>query len=315
MQVLHEKLARADVRRRSREVEPVQSRPVVDPQGPAETALARAQSIKLAAQAKKHCDAATARPLSDVGVEGKMVQEGRHRQVEGPRLPCMQTSLQGLFKFHQYQVTGRHLPTENEPNPTVYRMKVWASDAVRAKSKFWYFLRKLRRVKKANGQILAINEVRAERNHFGLNARCNQGRYEAAGLVLHSSLEHTAADATLGFLQIFERKPTTVKNFGIWVRYQSRTGYHNMYKEFRDVTLNGAVGQLYQEMASRHRVRFPCIQIIKTATVPAAACKRANTQQFLNSKISFPLTRKVVRASRPELKTLYKASRPTVAMY
>jgi len=30
--------------------------------------------------------------------------------------------------------------------------------------------------------------------------------------------------------QIFERKPTTVKNFGIWVRYQSRTGYHNMYK-------------------------------------------------------------------------------------
>jgi hypothetical protein len=24
--------------------------------------------------------------------------------------------------------------------------------------------------------------------------------------------------------QIFERKPTTVKNFGIWVRYQSRTG-------------------------------------------------------------------------------------------
>lgn len=44
---------------------------------------------------------------------------------------------QGLFKFHQYQVVGRHLPTEAEPNPTVYRMKVWAPDAVRAKSKFW----------------------------------------------------------------------------------------------------------------------------------------------------------------------------------
>jgi hypothetical protein len=46
--------------------------------------------------------------------------------------------------------------------------------------------------------------------------------------------------------QIFERKPTTVKNFGIWLRYQSRTGYHNMYKEYRDTTLNGAVEQLYQ---------------------------------------------------------------------
>ncbi len=80
-------------------------------------------------------------------------------------------------------------------------------------------------------------------------------------------------------VQIFEAKPTTVKNYGIWLRYQSRTGYHNMYKEFRDVTLNGAVGQLYQEMASRHRVRAAGIQIIKTATVPASACKRPNTTQ------------------------------------
>jgi len=47
-------------------------------------------------------------------------------------------------------------------------------------------------------------------------------------------------------VQIFEKKPTTVKNFGVWVRYQSRTGYHNMYKEYRDTTLNGAIEQLYQ---------------------------------------------------------------------
>lgn len=37
-----------------------------------------------------------------------------------------------------------------------------------------------------------------------------------------------------------------MKNFGIWLRYQSRTGYHNSYKEYRDVTLNGAVEQMYQ---------------------------------------------------------------------
>ncbi|WIA37863.1 hypothetical protein OEZ86_014712 [Tetradesmus obliquus] len=178
---------------------------------------------------------------------------------------------EGIFKFHQYQVVGRHLPTEQDPTPTVYRMKVWAQDAVRAKSKFWYFLRRLRRVKKANGQIIAVNEI-------------------------------------------FERKPTTVKNFGIWVRYQSRTGYHNMYKEYRDTTLNGAVDQMYSEMASRHRVRFPCIQIIKTATVPASACKRANTLQFHDSKIKFPLTRRLARPSAPEYRTLYKATRPSVAM-
>ncbi len=47
-------------------------------------------------------------------------------------------------------------------------------------------------------------------------------------------------------MQIFEKNPTTIKNFGIWVRYMSRTGFHNAYKEYRDVTLNGAVEQMYQ---------------------------------------------------------------------
>eukprot|EP00983_Pelagomonas_calceolata_P039974 1137409-Pelagomonas_calceolata.AAC.3 len=32
-------------------------------------------------------------------------------------------------------------------------------------------------------------------------------------------------------------------------------------------------------MSARHRVRYPCIQIIKTATVAPKDCKRANTQQ------------------------------------
>lgn len=34
-------------------------------------------------------------------------------------------------------------------------------------------------------------------------------------------------------------------------------------------------------------------QIIKTATVPASACKRDNTKQFHDSKIKFPLTHRV----------------------
>ena len=91
----------------------------------------------------------------------------------------------GGYKFHQYTVVGRHLPSAADPEPTLFRMKLWATDDARARSKFWYFLAKLRKVKKANGQIVACNEI-------------------------------------------FEKRPTTVKNFGIWVRYQSRTGSHNM---------------------------------------------------------------------------------------
>jgi len=95
-----------------------------------------------------------------------------------------------LFRaqFHQYQVVGRALPTPGDEHPKIYRMKLWATNEVRAKSKFWsvpyplvpgfstafsvrisddrsclflrrYFLRKLKKVKKSNGQMLAINEV------------------------------------------------------------------------------------------------------------------------------------------------------------
>jgi large subunit ribosomal protein L18Ae len=93
-------------------------------------------------------------------------------------------------------------------------------------------------------------------------------------------------------LQIFEKRPTKTKNFGIWVRYQSRTGYHNMYKEYRDLTLNGAVDQLYTEMASRHRTRSHQIHIIKTTVVKSVDCKRENIVQFLDPKLKFPVTRK-----------------------
>lgn len=115
--------------------------------------------------------------------------------------------------------------------------------------------------------------------------------------------------------EIFERNPTTIKNFGIWVRYTSRTGVHNMYKEYRDVTLNGAVEQMYQEMGSRHRVRSSALHIIKTATVAAADTKRANTKQFHDSKIKFPLTHRIVRPSERKYRTVFKASRPNVAIF
>ncbi|KAL1151058.1 hypothetical protein V6Z11_A09G015600 [Gossypium hirsutum] len=45
----------------------------------------------------------------------------------------------------------------------------------------------------------------------------------------------------LAINEIFDKNPTKIKNYGIWFRYQSRTDYHNMYKEYRDTILNGAV--------------------------------------------------------------------------
>lgn len=68
-------------------------------------------------------------------------------------------------------------------------------------------------------------------------------------------------------LQINEKRPLKVKNFGIWIRYDSRSGTHNMYKEFREMSRTEAVEALYQDMAARHRARFGSIHVCNPFTV------------------------------------------------
>lgn len=80
--------------------------------------------------------------------------------------------------------------------------------------------------------------------------------------------------------QIFEKTPEQVKNIGIWFRYDSRTGTHNAYKEYREVSLTNAVNSLYQNMAGLSRAKAASIQILKTAELKPAECKRPNIKQF-----------------------------------
>jgi large subunit ribosomal protein L18Ae len=67
-------------------------------------------------------------------------------------------------RLKEYQVIGRHLPSESNPNPKLYRMRIFAINDVVAKSRFWYFLSKLRKVKKTNGEIVSLNEVWSNEN-------------------------------------------------------------------------------------------------------------------------------------------------------
>lgn len=62
-------------------------------------------------------------------------------------------------RLQEYQVIGRLLPSEAVPTPKLYRMRIFAPNDVVAKSRFWYFLSKLRKVKKANGEIVTMNKV------------------------------------------------------------------------------------------------------------------------------------------------------------
>mmetsp|Transcript_26829 Transcript_26829/g.76113 ORF Transcript_26829/g.76113 Transcript_26829/m.76113 type:complete len:187 (-) Transcript_26829:139-699(-) len=169
-------------------------------------------------------------------------------------------------RMHQYQIVGRAAPTPKNPVPKIYRMRLFAKNKVLAKSRFWYFMKKLNKAKKSGGELLAINE-------------------------LH------------------DRGPTKVKNYGIWLRYQSRTNTHNMYKEFRDVNINGAVSQMYREMAGRHRAHPNTIQIINTATLQASECKRDHVTEMHNSKLKFPIITKMPMLAK-RLRSTYQAKRP-----
>merc|ERR1712107_695624 len=97
------------------------------------------------------------------------------------------------------------------------RMRIFATDQIVAKSRFWYFLRQLRKFKKTIGEFVSVEEIR-------------------------------------------EKKPLKIKNFGVWLRYDSRSGTHNMYREYRDPTVSSAITQCYRDMGARHRARAHAIR-------------------------------------------------------
>jgi large subunit ribosomal protein L18Ae len=133
-----------------------------------------------------------------------------------------------------------------------------------AKSRFWYFLSKLKKVKRTAGEIVSFN-------------------------------------------QVLEKKPMKVKNFGIWLRYDSRSGTHNMYKEFRELNRSEAVQSCYMDMAARHRARFRSIQIIKVSELNTNQVRRPYIQQLIDPKLKFPVPHRVARSFRP----IFASKRPT----
>eukprot|EP00747_Dinoflagellata_sp_TGD_P087646 gnl/TRDRNA2_/TRDRNA2_163707_c0_seq10.p2 gnl/TRDRNA2_/TRDRNA2_163707_c0~~gnl/TRDRNA2_/TRDRNA2_163707_c0_seq10.p2 ORF type:complete len:188 (+),score=48.77 gnl/TRDRNA2_/TRDRNA2_163707_c0_seq10:80-643(+) len=109
--------------------------------------------------------------------------------------------------------------------------------------------------------------------------------------------------------ELFDKGPTKVKNYGIWLRYESRTNTHNMYKEYRDVTINGAVSQMFAEMAGRHRAQPGSIQIINTAVIPASKCRRDHVLEMHDNSLKFPVIRKMPLVTK-SLRTTFTAKRP-----
>ncbi|KAF4422899.1 60S ribosomal protein L20-B [Colletotrichum fructicola] len=171
-----------------------------------------------------------------------------------------------MGRLTEYEVIGRHLPTESNPTPALYRMTIFAPNTTVAKSRYWYFLRGLKKVKKATGEIVSVKEIQ-------------------------------------------EKHPLKVKNFGIWIRYDSRSGTHNMYKEYREMSRTDAVEALYSDMAARHRARFRSIHILKVVELEKADdVKRPYIKQLLTKGLTFPLPHRVPKIPNQKI---FSAKRPT----
>ncbi|KAK9376348.1 60S ribosomal protein eL20 [Lipomyces chichibuensis] len=169
-----------------------------------------------------------------------------------------------MGRLQEYEVIGRHLPTETDPTPKLYRLQIFAPNSVVAKSRYWYFMKQLRKVKKSTGEIVSMKVIS-------------------------------------------EKRPTKVKNFGIWIRYDSRSGTHNMYKEYRDLSRTSAVESLYQDMAARHRARFRSIHILKVVELEKSEdVKRQYIKQLLTPGLKFPLPHRVTKS-----KQIFSFKRPS----
>ena len=110
--------------------------------------------------------------------------------------------MKGLGELKEFKIIGRRVPTEKDTKPPIFRMRIFAPDVVAAKSRFWYYMKKLKKLKKSVGEIVSCE-------------------------------------------QVFEKNQTSVKNFGVWIRYNSRSGTHNMYREYRDITVTGKLNLVF----------------------------------------------------------------------
>ena len=117
----------------------------------------------------------------------------------------------------------------------------------------------------------------------------------------------------LAVKHVIEPEPTRAKTYGIWLTFRSVRASHNVYKEYRDTTTEGAVAKMYSELAGTHNTKATDISIIKIAEVAEAKdIVHKTVQQFAEDGIKFPVAKQSIRASRPSQKRIFSKVRPTV---
>ncbi|EGV91287.1 60S ribosomal protein L18a [Cricetulus griseus] len=61
--------------------------------------------------------------------------------------------------LREYKVVGSCLPTPKRQTPPLYQMRIFVPNHVVAKSRFWYFVSQLKKMKKSSGEIVYCGQV------------------------------------------------------------------------------------------------------------------------------------------------------------
>ena len=93
-------------------------------------------------------------------------------------------------QLSEYTIVGRKLPSKEVKNPPLFKMTIFAPNTVVAKSRFWYFLSQLKKIKKSQGEVVSITKACA--------------------------IQPCPAQFTHLSPQEDNKTPFTIKNFAVW---------------------------------------------------------------------------------------------------
>ena len=150
-------------------------------------------------------------------------------------------------------------------------------------------------------KVVALNEAVARSRFWKLNKR-------------EHKLKRSHGEI-LKVQEVHEKTKNITKNFGIFLKYRSHTGVHNMFKEYRDVSMKGAIDQMYNEIAGNYKASAERVEIIKTTELKKEELKVRNPrclQWSETENIQYPLWKKSARPTHARYSNLFAKRRPVI---
>lgn len=150
-------------------------------------------------------------------------------------------------------------------------------------------------------RVFAANQAIAKSRFWKLNKRDHKLKKRDAEVVKVT--------------EVYEGNTTVPKNFGIYLKYRSRTGFHNAFKEYRAASLKEAINQMYDEMGGNYKCSSDRIQIIQAHELSKDQLNVRNQRclQWNDTEnMKYPLWKRTARPTHTQYNTDFVANRPVI---